>query len=396
MTRPSPSAGWRGTVAAVSSAVCHPLATAPGDVPGSRGSSRSTRHLSDGGPPTMTAALAQRQAFSFIGVTTSRSAIIKVFPLWADHLGKRDVGVVGIDLPIHADAQSYRHVVGRIKAGDLELGGLVTTHKLDLFAACRDLFDYVDPFAELLGEVSALSKREDGFRAHAKDPISSGRALDEFVEPGHWSATGATALLFGAGGSNSAVSVHLLAGRPGPDRPRSITIVDVDAHRLRALRDVHKRLGATADIRYVENSDPVANDGLMASLPPGSLVVNGTGMGKDVPGSPVTDDGLFPERGFIWDLNYRGALGFLRQAGRQRQERELFVEDGWNYFVHGWTCAFEEVLDVEIDAQLRSELAGIALRARQAKEGSVSDDSFASSHRPDQGAPRAAVPRPGR
>jgi shikimate 5-dehydrogenase len=343
----------------------------------------------------MTGALAQPKAFSFIGVTTSRSAIMKVFPMWAEHLGERDVRMIGIDLPIHADPQSYRDVVEKIKAGGSELGGLVTTHKLDLFGACRDLFDYVDPFAELLGEVSALSKREDAFRAHAKDPISSGRALDQFIEPGHWCATEAKVLLFGAGGSNSAISLHLLAGGAEPDRPRSITIVDVDAHRLRALRDVHERLGATADIRYVENSDPLVNDGLMTSLPAGSLVVNGTGMGKDVPGSPVTDDGLFPERGLVWELNYRGALGFLRQAGRQREERELLVEDGWNYFVHGWTCALEEVLDVEIDAQLRSELARIALLARQGKEGNASANSFASSYSrgPDQGASRPGVPR---
>jgi shikimate 5-dehydrogenase len=304
------------------------------------------------------------KAFSFIGVTTAQSAIMDVFPKWAAHLGLSDVGVVGIDFAPRSDRRSYRDVVARIKTGALELGGLVTTHKLDLFDACRDLFDYIDPFADLLGEVSSLSKRDGVFRAHAKDPVSSGRSLDHFIGPGHWSATGAMALLFGAGGANSAISVSLATGRPKPDRPTCITVVDIDPKRLAALRQVHQRLDGPLELRYVENSDPLANDRLMASLPPGSLVVNGTGMGKDTPGSPVSDGGIFPERGLVWELNYRGALGFLDQARRQREARALWIEDGWNYFLHGWTCVLEEVFNVEINAQLRAELSEIALIAR--------------------------------
>lgn len=300
------------------------------------------------------------KVFSFIGVTTARSAIMDVFPRWAAHLGLCDVGVVGIDFAPRADRQSYRDVVTMIKAGELELGGLVTTHKLDLFDACHDLFDYVDPFAELLGEVSSLSKRNGLFRAHAKDPTSSERSLDQFVEPGHWSATGSMALLFGAGGSNSAISMNLATKRPERDRPTCITVVDIDPKRLVAFRELHKRLGETVEVRYIENSDALVNDSLMASLPPGSLVVNGTGMGKDTPGSPISDEGVFPEHGLVWELNYRGALVFLDQARRQRDSRALLLEDGWNYFVHGWTCVMEEVLNIEINAALRQELSGIA------------------------------------
>jgi shikimate 5-dehydrogenase len=309
------------------------------------------------------------KVFSFIGVTTGRSAIMDVFPKWAAHLGLCDVGIVGIDFAPRADRQSYRDVVAMIKADDLQLGGLVTTHKLDLFDACRDLFDYVDPFAELLGEVSSLSKRNGLFRAHAKDPTSSGGSMDQFVEPGHWSVTGAMALLFGAGGSNSAISLNLATRRPKPDRPTCIAVVDIDPKRLVALREVHRRLGETVEVRYIENSDPLVNDRLMATLPPGSLVVNGTGMGKDAPGSPISDEGIFPDHGLVWELNYRGALGFLDQARRQREARALLIEDGWNYFIHGWTCVMEEVLDIEISAPLRQELSDIALLARGGTEG---------------------------
>ena len=216
--------------------------------------------------------------------------------------------------------------------------------------------------------MSSISKRGGHFRAHAKDPISSGRALSQFIGPGYWSATGATALLFGAGGANSAISVNLASGRLPTDRPACITIVDIDPGRLAAVREVHERLGETGEVRYVLGSGRPLNDSLMASLPDGSLVVNGTGMGKDSPGSPVSDHAIFPEHGLVWELNYRGSLDFLYQAQRQRKARQLHIEDGWNYFVHGWCCAIEEVFNIEIGAQTRQELSEIAVTARRRQE----------------------------
>jgi shikimate 5-dehydrogenase len=135
--------------------------------------------------------------FSFIGVTTGKSAIMRVFPAWAEHLGLADVEIIGHDFLMHAPPESYREVVGVIASDPLELGGLVTTHKIDLLAACGEMFDFIDPCAELCGEVSSLSKRGGLFRAHAKDPISSGRSLDEFVEEGYWALSGAEVILFG-------------------------------------------------------------------------------------------------------------------------------------------------------------------------------------------------------
>jgi shikimate 5-dehydrogenase len=302
--------------------------------------------------------------FSFVGVTTTKSAIMRVFPAWAAHLGLADVAMAGHDLPLHAAPARYREVVAAIKSGPLELGGLVTTHKIDLFGACRDMFDFVDPYAELCGEVSSLSKRDGQLRAHAKDPISSGRALDEFVPPGYWRDTGATALLFGAGGSNLAISLHLMTGRPPDDRPAGIVVVNRSPARLESMRSVHERLGSDVNVDYVCNASPEGNDQLLAGQPPGSLVVNGTGMGKDSPGSPLTDMAVFPERAMVWELNYRGELDFLHQAEAQQVRRSLHIEDGWRYFVHGWTSVMEEVFDLEMTAEVVSELSGIALALR--------------------------------
>ena len=98
----------------------------------------------------------------------------------------------------------------------------------------------------------------------------------------------------------------------------------------------------------------------------GALVVNGTGMGKDSPGSPISDGGVFPERALVWELNYRGELDFLHQAERQQRERNLVIEDGWRYFIHGWTCVIEEVFDVEMTPQVVDALSDIALSLREA------------------------------
>jgi shikimate 5-dehydrogenase len=85
-------------------------------------------------------------------------------------------------------------------------------------------------------------------------------------------------------------------------------------------------------------------------------------MGKDSPGSPITDSGVFPEHGIAWELNYRGELDFLHQALAQAESRHLTVEDGWLYFLHGWTQVIAQVLKVNIDGRVFKRLADIAGR----------------------------------
>jgi shikimate 5-dehydrogenase len=313
-----------------------------------------------------TTAITATKRFSFVGVTTGKSAIMRVFPVWAEHLGLGDVAMSGHDMPIHAEPERYHALVASLKADPLDLGGLVTTHKLDLYAACRDLFDYVDPYAELLDEVSSLSKRNGQLRAHAKDPISSGRSLDEFVPEGYWTETNANALLYGAGGSNLAITLHLMSARPPEDRPRKIVVVNRSGGRIESMRKVHEKIASGVDVVYVVNEDVAVNDRLLAEQPPGSLVVNGTGMGKDTPGSPISDAGVFPERVLAWELNYRGELDFLHQARRQEETRGVVVEDGWRYFIYGWTCVMEEVFDIEMTPEVIDELSEIGLRMRGA------------------------------
>ena len=81
---------------------------------------------------------------------------------------------------------------------------------------------------------------------------------------------------------------------------------------------------------------------------------------KDLPGSPITDQGLFPMNGIVWELNYRGELGFMYQARAQSETRMVRVEDGWVYFLHGWTQGIAQVYHQEIRGERFDRLAAIA------------------------------------
>ncbi|NED99750.1 shikimate dehydrogenase family protein [Phytoactinopolyspora halotolerans] len=303
--------------------------------------------------PTMTSQTlrpADRPTLYFIGVTTGRSSIQRVFPRWAEHLGLGDVHLQGVDLPLHADPDQYRRVVEFIASDELSRGALITTHKIDLYRACADLFDTVDAHARMMGEASCLTKTESGLHVQAKDPVTCGLALDAFIPPGYWKDTGAEVLSMGAGGSTTAISWYLSQPERGADRPVRFTVTDTSAERLHHLHAVHARLPNHTPFDYVFAPTLEHNDRALGRLPAGSLVVNATGLGKDGPGSPITAAARFPEQGRVWELNYRGDLVFLDQARAQQEERQLRIEDGWVYFLHGWMQHIAEVFDIAIPA----------------------------------------------
>jgi shikimate 5-dehydrogenase len=291
---------------------------------------------------------ANKPTFYFIGVTTGKSSIMRVFPAWARHLGLGDVEIKGIDLKIHDDPDNYRDAVRFIKSDPLSLGALVTTHKLDLLKASRDLFEELDPYALLTGEISCISKRDGKLVGHAKDPITAGCSLEAFLPAKHWEKTGAEAMVLGAGGSSVALTCYMLEKRHGANKPSRIIVTNRSGPRLHEMREIHRQVGADVPVDYQLVTSPEKTAALMATLKPGSLVVNATGLGKDAPGSPITDTALFPQNGFAWEFNYRGDLVFLHQANAQKESRNLHVEDGWIYFIHGWTRVMAEVFHLDI------------------------------------------------
>ncbi len=305
---------------------------------------------------------AETRTMYFIGVTTGKSSIMKVFPKWAEQL-KLNAEIKGFDFEPHSPPELYREAVKFIKNDKLSPGALVTTHKLDLLKSCNDMFEGLGEYAKLLEEASSISKRGNELWGHAKDPITSGLSLEAIVEPEYWNKTGADLHLLGAGGSSLALTLYIInKGKDGGDVPERIFISNRSEPRLKEMQAIHEKVGTDIDFEYHLCPTPSENDTVVVKLKPGSLIANATGLGKDRPGSPLTDKVVFPENAIVWDFNYRGDLIFLDQAKAQKRDKNIRIEDGWIYFIHGWTRVIAEVFHIEIptsgpDFDILSELA---------------------------------------
>lgn len=298
----------------------------------------------------------------FVGVTTGSSSIMKVFPLWADILGLPTRTLIGHDLPIDADPSVYRAIVEQIRDDEHHRGALVTTHKMNVFAAASDLFDELDPFAVSCSEISSISKRGEKLIGQAKDPVTVDLALNDFLPADHFARTGAEVVILGAGGSGTALS-WALADRS--DAPSRVTVTARSQEKLDHLREVHRQHGTRDDlIRYVVTPSAADADTVVAAAPEGSVIANATGLGKDRPGSPLTDAVVFPSDAWAWEFNYRGSLEFMHQALAQQQERSLQVIDGWRYFIHGWSQVVADVFAVTLTPAIVEELAAAAESVR--------------------------------
>ncbi|HET7377599.1 MAG TPA: shikimate dehydrogenase, partial [Anaerolineae bacterium] len=202
----------------------------------------------------------------FIGVTTGQSSALQLFPTWAKVLGLDRAQIFGVDLPLQAEAQQYRQAVAQIKYDPLSLGALVTTHKLNLIKAARDLFNELDPLAQLCGEISCISKSGDRVVGQAKDPITAGRSLQAILKPGYWKTDHGQVLCLGAGGAATAIVVHFMTRADPAERPDRIIVVDIQQSQLNHLQAVIRQLPPTIEVETILNDDPQVNDRLMAAL----------------------------------------------------------------------------------------------------------------------------------
>lgn len=302
----------------------------------------------------------------FIGVTTGSSSIMKVFPEWAKTLGLKNTVMKGIDIAIHAEPEVYRKVVKFLNDDPFSMGALVTTHKIDLYNACKDMFDYLDPYALQFNELSSISKRGSKLCGHAKDPITCGLALEEFVPKNYWKNNPeAEVFIMGAGGSAISMCSYFLRDTFAGNYPAKIIVANRSKPRLDEIEHINKTLlntkGQTV-CEYYLTPEPGQNDAVMHKMPKGSLIINATGLGKDRPGSPLTDDAKFPQGALVWEINYRGDLRFMHQGLEQKAERSLYVEDGWMYFIYGWTSVIAEVFDLKIEGALLKECDCVAAK----------------------------------
>jgi shikimate dehydrogenase len=194
--------------------------------------------------------------------------------------------------------------------------------------------------------------------------------LGELLRPRHWQDTAAGALVLGSGGAGIAIALTLLTRRVGQvlaaaaEQPRRLVVTDIRAQRSEAARELLQPFAGSSELE-VRTADREQTTRLLETLPPGSLVVNATGMGKDTPGSPIAPGAVFPEGARVLDANYRGARPFLRQAHAQAASRGLVVRDGWRYFVHGWTQALAPMVPGGVGRARVSRFESIATTDRR-------------------------------
>lgn len=299
----------------------------------------------------------------FIGVTTGSSSIMKVFPEWAKVMGLKDTVIKGIDIAIHEKDEVYREVVTFLKNDPLSLGALVTTHKIDLYKAASDLFDYLDPYAVKFGELSSISKLDGKLCGHAKDPITCGMAMEEFIPANYWKENPeAGVMIMGAGGSAISMCSYYMRNAGKGNDPAKIVVANRSKPRLTELEEINRSMNpANIPVEYYLTPEAGANDDVMLKMGRGSLIINATGLGKDRPGSPLTDSAVFPENAIVWELNYRGDRLFMHQAEAQLL-RGIKVIDGWMYFIFGWTQVIAEVFHTEILGERLKEMDRVAAK----------------------------------
>ena len=151
------------------------------------------------------------------------------------------------------------------------------------------------------------------------------------------------------------------------NRPSKIIVYNRSQKRLDHIKAIHDKMDVDIPVSYRLAQSAEENDRIASELPPCSLVINATGLGKDAPGSPLTHAAQFPDSAVVWELNYRGNLVFLDQAQSQAEHKNLQIEDGWTYFLHGWTQVIAEVFDIEIPTQgpVFDEISRIAKAASE-------------------------------
>ena len=227
------------------------------------------------------------------------------------------------------------------------------------------MFEYLDPYAQMFGELSSISKRGDKLCGHAKDPISSGLSLEQFVPKNYWAEhRDAGVMIMGAGGSAIAMCSYLLHKEFAGNYPSKIVVANRSKPRLDEIEKINAEQLDPGGVKYEYYLTPEAgqNDIVMHKMGPGSLIINATGLGKDRPGSPLTNNAIFPKNALVWEINYRGDLLFMHQAEWQKEKQDLYIEDGWKYFIFGWTQVISEVFDVRIEGEVLDKLDKIAAK----------------------------------
>lgn len=279
----------------------------------------------------------------FIGVSTHKSFINEVFYDWL-HIIKRDGELIGVNLDINCKPLNYLDICSFIRANELVLGSLVTTHKVNLYNAAKDLFDYLPRTCNEFEEIGCIYKNNGKLCGEVTDLFSVKNALGNILPENYLSTSPIDFCILGSGGAGLALAYRILIDEN--QKLNRLVITDVSKERIIATNSILKKYDKRGilELFLVKNND---TDNIIRNLRQGSVIVNATGLGKDRPGAPFTENVDIPYKCFIWDFNYRGALDFLKIATAQQKRKQLIIHDGWRYFINGWMQVISRVFNVE-------------------------------------------------
>lgn len=284
----------------------------------------------------------------FVGVTTTQSIINQIFPRWMELL-KSNFILECYDIDLLAAPEAYRICVNKIKTNYNIKGALVTTHKIPLYGASSDLFDKIHTSSKTFEEIGCIYKRNNQLIGEATDVITVKNAFNDiWFEYDYNNKKHIQVCILGCGGAGIALGFAILS--LNYLNIEKILMIDNNSIRLEKARNSLSKFDRNSIIVYSKSNSIYDNDILVSSMKENAIIVNATGLGKDLPGAPISENVIFPNGGCIWEYNYRGDLKFMDIAKEQKDSKNLAIEDGFNYFIYGWTTVISRVLDIDIDS----------------------------------------------
>jgi shikimate dehydrogenase len=287
-----------------------------------------------------------RRFLVFLGRDAARSLAVTAFPAWMAVL-KEECELVCVNMPPNMADREYVALIHELRSRPGCVGMQVTNHKVALFQAARQEFDGFSGDCTVLEEAGGIVITDNRLIGISPDSAAFRREFGNHREL----ASSVEVVLLGGGGAARAV-VLVASTLPGVQK---ISVTEVNPRRRLDFSRWVSNLGPDLQV-HIDVLPADANDELVSCAGNGALIVNASGMGKDVEGSPVSSSVEFPQESTVWDLNYRGQLDFLVHARQQAEAKRLRIIDGFSLFISNWTWLLENVLRKQLNDQDRSDL----------------------------------------
>lgn len=271
----------------------------------------------------------KNKKYLFLGVSTKNSSVNKTFPYWMKEIDS-NAALYGMDLSLNSPRKSYLEFIEMATCPDV-VGALITSHKTDVFRHGQSFFSDISQDATELKEISSIRHNTSTGElfAHNTDIVGSRRALAELTTKNErWLNGDGNITILGAGGACLSL---LKALERYQNFSGKIFLTEKSLDRISEIKDILDRLNLNIIIEPSENTEDVIRSSGAAPL-----VINATGVGKDIQGSPISNIDCIGREATVWELNYRGDLTLLNDLRETISSNNLIIQDGWDFFVDGW------------------------------------------------------------